>query len=55
MTRARVFVALKNWDGIRFGYRCEFERITCAPYDVSYSEETFASIELEKTLYELRK
>lgn len=50
MTRSRVFVALKNWDGIRFWHSCGFDRITCAPYDVSYSEETFASIELEKTL-----
>jgi GNAT superfamily N-acetyltransferase len=50
MTRARICVALKNWDGIRFWYKCGFDKITSASYDVSYSEETFASIELEKTL-----
>lgn len=50
MTRVRVFVALKNWDGIRFWYKCGFDKITDASYDVSYSEETFASIELEKIL-----
>jgi GNAT superfamily N-acetyltransferase len=50
MTRVRIGVALKNWDGIRFWYKCGFDKITCVPYDVSYSEETFASIELEKIL-----
>lgn len=50
MTSTRVFVSLKNWDGIRFWYKCGFDKITCTPYDVPYSEETFASIELEKTL-----
>lgn len=50
MTRVRVCVALKNWDGIRFWHRCGFDRITSTSYDVSYSEETFATIELEKTL-----
>lgn len=50
MTRASVYVALKNWDGIRFLYKCGFDKITSAPYDVSYFEETFASIELEKIL-----
>lgn len=50
MTRARVYVALKNWDGIRFWYKCGFDKITSTPYDVSYSEEAFASIELEKRL-----
>lgn len=50
MKSARVFVALKNWDGIRFWHKCGFDHITCTPYDVSYSEETFASIELEKVL-----
>lgn len=50
MKSARIFVALKNWDGIRFWYKCGFAHITCTPYEVSYSEETFASIELGKVL-----
>lgn len=50
MKSARILVSLKNWDGIRFWYKCGFDHITCTPYDVSYSEETFASIELEKLL-----
>lgn len=49
-TRVRILVALKNWDGIRFWHKCGFDKIASALYDVSYSEETFASIELEKTL-----
>ena len=50
MNKGRVLVSLKNWEGIRFWYKCGFDKITCTPYDVSYSEENFASIELEKTL-----
>ncbi|WP_283624666.1 GNAT family N-acetyltransferase [Clostridium butyricum] len=48
--KVRILVSLKNWSGIRFWHKCGFNHITCTPYNVSYSEETFASIELEKSL-----
>ena len=48
--KARLLVSLKNWDGLRFWYNCGFDKITYVQDSVSYSEHTFASMELEKTL-----
>lgn len=49
-TKVRLLVSLKNWDGLRFWYNCGFDKITYVQESVSYSENTFASIELEKLL-----
>ena len=48
--RIRLGVALKNWVGLRLWVRLGFRTITAFTGDLEYSETTYATMELEKSI-----
>lgn len=47
----RIAVSLKNWNGIKFWYKCGFNKITKVNVEESFSEDNYGCIELEKSIY----
>jgi hypothetical protein len=52
MQFARVEIALDKWENLRFWFQLGFDRIVNMPFNTSFSKESFASIEIEKELYQ---
>lgn len=47
----RICVSLKNWKGIKFWYKCGFNKITLVNVEEGFSENNYGCIELEKSIY----
>ena len=52
MRFARVEIDLNKWENLRFWFQLGFDNIVNMPFNTSFSKESFASIEIEKELYQ---
>ena len=52
INEVRLAVSLKNWSGLKFWYKCGFDKITLVAGDNIFSVEGYGCLELKKSLEE---
>jgi ribosomal protein S18 acetylase RimI-like enzyme len=50
INEVRLVVSLKNWSGLKFWYKCGFDKITLVFGDDSFSLNGYGCLELKKSL-----